>query len=355
MNPTFYRGENVNFYPTDDSLALDDFTAKYIAPGVMPIQPFISQDTIVVAFGSCFARHISDHLAAIGYRVESRRSDKAYISVMGDGIVNTYAILQQFEWAWEGKVPEVPLWHGYEGQEFGYDEQVRLETKRIFDTADVFIVTLGLSEIWYDEPTGQVFWRAVPQANFDPARHKFRVATHSENLANLAAMHAIIRKHRPQARIVVTLSPIALTATFRPVAGIVANSVSKANLRSALDEFFSAYGADDRLHYFPSYEIATACFDRPYAPDRRHVHVHVLEFNMRMFERYYCLSGIDDAKLLRYWRRAQRIDRKFARLGSDFAKRYYEERQAKRTAEIRAARIEQRRAARLDARRAAKK
>ena len=91
-------------------------------------------------------------------------------------MVNTYAIRQQFEWAWEGKVPEVSLWHGYDGQEFGYDEAIRLETKRIFDAAEVFIVTLGLSEVWYDEPTGHVFWRAVPKENFDPSRHKFRVA-----------------------------------------------------------------------------------------------------------------------------------------------------------------------------------
>jgi hypothetical protein len=349
---TFYRGETVNFYPDDDTLGSEGFLAKYLATGLMPEWPFISQDTVVVAFGSCFAKHISDHLATIGYRVESSRSDKAYISVMGDGIVNTYAILQQFEWAWENKVPETPLWHDYDGREFGYDNQIRIETKRIFDLAEVFIITLGLSEIWYDEPTGQVFWRAVPQNRFDPARHKFRVATHAENLANLMAMRAIIRRHRPDARIIVTLSPIGLTATFRPISAIVANCVSKANLRSALDEFFGANGVDDHLHYFPSYEIATACFDRPFTPDRRHVHAHILEFNMRIFERYYCRSGIDDAKLLLYWQKAQRVDRKFAKLGSEFAKRYYQEEHANRAAALRASRIEKRRAARAEARRA---
>jgi hypothetical protein len=350
---TFYRGETVNFYPTDESLTADDFVGKYIAAGLMPSAPFITHETVVVAFGSCFAKHISDHLATIGFRVESRRSTNAYISVMGDGIVNSFAILQQFEWAWENKVPATPLWHGYDGREFGYDEAVRVETKRIFDSAEVFIITLGLSEIWFDEPTGQAFWRAVPEAHFDPARHKFRTATHAENLANLIAIRAIIRKHRPDARIIVTLSPIALAATFRPISAVVANAASKANLRSALDEFFAAYQADPRLHYFPSYEIATGCFDRPYTPDRRHIHTHVLDFNMRLFERYYCGTRIDDAKLLRYWQRAQRIDRKFAKLGSEFATRFYKEEDAKRAATLRAGRIEQRRAARIAARRGA--
>ena len=309
----FYRGENANFGPTEGSLDRDDFLAEYCAKGIMPDAPFIGADTVVVAFGSCFAKHISDHLAGLGFRVESRNSDTAYISLMGDGIVNTHAIRQQFEWAWENKVPEVSLWHGYDGKEFGYDDAVRLETKRIFDKAEVFIITLGLSEVWYDEPTGHVFWRAVPQANFDPSRHKFRVLSAEENTDNLKAIHALIRKHRPDARIVITLSPIPLIATFRPIPSMVANSVSKANLRSAIDALITAAN-DPSLFYFPSYEIVTTCFDRPFRLDRHHVYLHILDLNMRLFERYYCQSGITDERLLRIWQRARRMNRRYSRM-----------------------------------------
>ena len=62
---TFYRGENANFWPTEDSFARDDSLREYCAKGVMPEAPFISADTVVVAFGSCFAKHISDHLAGL--------------------------------------------------------------------------------------------------------------------------------------------------------------------------------------------------------------------------------------------------------------------------------------------------
>jgi hypothetical protein len=353
----FYRGEHANFWPTEDSFKRDDFLAEYCAKGIMPEQPFISADTVVVAFGSCFAKHISDHLAGIGFRVESRTGDKAYISAIGDGIVNTYAIRQQFEWAWENKVPEVSLWHGYDGQAYGYDEAVRLDTKRIFDAAEVFIITLGLSEIWYDEPTGHVFWRAVPQEHFDPARHKFRVASHAENTANLTAIREIIRKHRPSAKLIVTLSPIPLLATFRPIPCTVANSVSKANLRSAVDEFLTTANDPD-VFYFPSYEVVTTLFIRPYTYDRRHVYLHILDLNMRLFERYYCQSGINDDRLLRFWQRAQRIDRRFSRLDPEVAEALDSQDREVRKEGRRAFRIEKRQKARralnLQARQAGK-
>jgi hypothetical protein len=346
---TFYRGDTANFWPSEDSFERDDFLFEYCAKGVMPEAPFISADTVIVAFGSCFAKHISDHLAGLGYRIESRNGDKAYISQIGDGMVNTHAIRQQFEWAWQGKVPEVPLWHDYDGREFGYDEEVRLATKRIFDKAEVFIITLGLSEIWYDEPTGHVFWRAVPQKNYDPARHKFRVASAAENTENLKAIHAIIRRNRPDARIVITLSPIPLLATFRPISCIVANSVSKANLRCAVDALMAEAG-DPGLFYFPSYEVVTNLFSRPFTSDRRHAFLHVLDLNMRLFERYYCSSGITDERMLRIWRRAQRIDQRFARIGPEAAEAAEAEEHQRRTEGKRAFRIQKRR----EARRAAK-
>jgi len=348
---TFYRGENANFWPSEDSFGRDDFLGEYCAKGVMPEAPFISADTVVVAFGSCFAKHISDHLAGLGYRIESRSSDKAYISQIGDGMVNTHSIRQQFEWAWENKVPEVSLWHGYDGREFGYDEEVRLATKAIFDKAEVFIITLGLSEIWYDEPTGHVFWRAVPHENYDPARHKFRVASPAENTENLKAIHAIIRAHRPDARIVLTLSPIPLLATFRPMSCIVANSVSKANLRCAVDTLMTEVG-DPGLFYFPSYEVVTNLFSRPFTSDRRHACLHVLDLNMRLFERYYCNSGITDERLLRFWQRAQRIDQRFARIGPEAAAAAEAEETQRRTEGKRAFRVEKRREARRAARNA---
>jgi hypothetical protein len=313
---TFFRGEDMQFHPTDESLERPDCVAEYLIKGWMPKQPMIESTTPLVAFGSCFAENISLYLHKRGYNVLTKKDNQAYVTRMGDGIVNTFAILQQFQWAWLGKVPASDLWHGYSAESFGYDEEVRADTKRLFDEAEVFVITLGLSEIWYDEPTGEVFWRAVPADKYDARRHKFRVSTVAENKANLEAIHQLIRQHRPRATIVITVSPIPLRATFRPATCISANAVSKAVLRAAVDEFMREAGSSDqRLHYFPSYDVVMHAFNNQWLPDRRHVYPHVLEFNMKIFEAYYCKGQATRAGIEAAYTTARRRDVLLARQG----------------------------------------
>lgn len=311
----YFRGEHTNFYPKDESLDGPGALSTYFTHGLTPSSPPLAKDSRIVAFGSCFAAHISDYLDRRGFDVATKNESAAYVSRMGDGIVNTYAIRQQFEWAWLGRQPTVELWHGYDAKALGYDEAARLATKELFDGADAFIITLGLSEVWYDEPTGEVFWRAVPKRYYDPARHKFRVVRHAENLANIKAIHSLIRTCRPEATIVFTLSPIPLNATFRPMSCAVSDSASKALLRSALDEFFWDHAQDQKVFYFPSYEIALRVFAHPYEDDRRHPRKHVLDLNMAAFERYFCQTGLTDEDLDERYRVARCSDVQVGLLG----------------------------------------
>lgn len=315
-NATFFRGESVNFYPSDKSLVKGKAVDTYMGHGWMPDKAFVTKDTKLVAFGSCFASNISNYLHARGYNVLTKSEGKSYVTKMGDGIVNTFAILQQFKWAWLNHVPEGNFWHGYEAEEFGYDDEIRLETKAIFDQADVFIITLGLSEVWYDEPTGEVFWRAVPKEKYDPSRHKFRVSTVEENKNNLFEICKLIRQFRPDAKIVITVSPIPLVATFRPVSCIAANAVSKAVLRVTVDEVMRKLQPDDpKLFYFPSYDVVMYAFDNQWLEDRRHVYPHVLDFNMKIFETYYCDSDMSVPDLEEAYKRALEKDRQIATEG----------------------------------------
>lgn len=313
---SFYRGENTNFFPRDSSFDRPDFIEEYLIKGWMPDRGFVTDTTPIVAFGSCFAANISRYLHQRGYAVLTEADAVAYVSRMGDGIVNTHAILQQFEWAWNAAVPTQPLWHGYDAADHRYDETVRQHTRALFDRAEVFIITLGLSEIWYDEPTGEVFWRAVPREAFDPSRHKFRVASFAETLANLGRIHALIRAHRPGAAIVFTVSPIPLAATFRPVCALAANAASKAILRAAVDEFHRATAPlDPRLFYFPSYDLITQVFQNPWREDRRHPFFHILDFNMGLFEHFFCDPGLSRDGLTTLWQTARRLDREIAAAG----------------------------------------
>ncbi|CAA0086310.1 Uncharacterised protein [Starkeya nomas] len=313
---SFFRGSTTNFYPNDGSLEKNYVIDQYLVHGWMPKTGFVTKSTPIVAFGSCFAANISNHLHDRGFNVLTKKDNKAYVTKMGDGMVHTYAIRQQFEWAWLNKTPALDLWHGYSAEEFGYSEAARADTRELFDTAEVFVITLGLSEIWYDEPTGEVFWRAIPKDRYDPSRHKFRVATHAETLTNIRAIHELIRRFRPEATIVFTVSPIPLTATFRPVNCLSANAVSKATIRSAIDEFIQEAGAsDERLFYFPSYDIVMYAFSHQWTEDRRHVYRHVLDFNMKIFEHYFCDPSLPKADLQSSLRKAQRLDKLIGTLG----------------------------------------
>jgi hypothetical protein len=137
----------------------------------------------------------------------------------------------------------------------------------------------------------EVLWRAVPSYLFDESVHGFRVSTTAENYDNLARIRALIRDVKPTAPIIFTLSPVPLMATFRPVSCVTASSVSKAILRVSIDELMRTFSADDRLLYFPSYEIVKDCVVDPYLDDNRHPKPEVVSFVMETFERHYCLAS----------------------------------------------------------------
>lgn len=287
-----------------------DSVSRHVLQGWAPETPQIATDTKVVAFGSCFAANITKWLSARKYSVLTNKDDNdsaSYVVRFGEGMVNTFVILQQFEWALENRQPETELWHGYDATSFGYDDKVRQDTRKMFMEAEVFIITLGLSEIWYDEVTGGVFWRAVPQDKYDPSRHKFRISTVDENRRNIRAIYDIIRRHRPEAKVIFTLSPIPLVATFRPNSCITSNSVSKSILRAALDEALREIAEPQGAFYWPSYEIVMDVFADRWRNDRRHVKSRILDFIMALFMQTWCKDFADEIPLVERWLQAQSV------------------------------------------------
>jgi hypothetical protein len=98
MSASYYRGDKPQFYPEDKTLARDSVVDRFLVKGWMPESAFISTAAPIVAFGSCFAANISNYLHERGYNVITKKEGKAYITKMGDGMVHTHAIRQQFEW-----------------------------------------------------------------------------------------------------------------------------------------------------------------------------------------------------------------------------------------------------------------
>jgi hypothetical protein len=288
----WYRGDVCNFNPAVPNMRRYDAIERFILHGLLPPEPFVTGETRITAIGSCFAQNISEYLGSRRYRVLTREESRSHLVTIGEGLVNTYALRQQFEWAFDGKTPSGQLWFGWNAEEYGCDEETRLATRSIFERTDLFVITLGLSEVWYDNVTQEVFWRAVPADVYDADRHRFRVTSVAENKANISEIMALIRKYRPESRVVFTLSPIPLVATFRPVSCLTANSVSKAVLRAALDEVLRE--ADDpRIFYWPAYEIVQEAFGTgKWWDDRRHVAPAVIAHVMRLFEASYCAETV---------------------------------------------------------------
>jgi hypothetical protein len=279
----WYRGESTNLLPDKEQLAADGAAERYILAGHLPQQPFIKKNTIVSAFGSCFASKIYEYLQDKGYLVNQGRS---YLFSHQDSMVNTFSLREQVEWALSDK-PFKKVWFPGKGVELSAgDESVRQATRQAFLKTSVFIVTLGLSEVWYDKKTDEVFWKGVPQEHYDPNRHAFKVVTFSENKQNIGRIVRLIKEKNPRASLIFTVSPIPLLATFRPISCITADSASKALLKASLDEWLRQADMKD-VYYWPAYELVKHYLPDPYQRDNRHITTHASDAIMRLFAKYY--------------------------------------------------------------------
>lgn len=309
LDASWYRGDSANYHPEASNLRDERAVWRHVLDGWLPTTPHIDRSTKITAFGSCFAIHVSRWLSERNYAVltssESSEEPNAYVVKFGAGMVNTFVIRDQFEWALENAPLGDQPWYGNRTVAYDLNEDVRQATRSLFLRSDLFILTLGLSEVWYDADTGRVFWKGVPQRLFDPRRHRFRVSSVNENVANLRAIHALIRKYRPEARLLLTVSPVPLAATFRDVSCISANSVSKAVLRAAVDEFLREAGDDPLVHYWPSYEIVTTLFSNQWTEELRHPRNEVLDYTMTVFETAWCRDSVPRMTLAEAWIKAR--------------------------------------------------
>jgi len=279
--------------------------------------PLIDRTTRVVSAGSCFATEIAHALQKNAYNYLVKEPNKGLpgsyefldagelpnSSAAWGIIFNTPSFRQLVEKAFEIRALPKVLWtqpvHGKlryldpfreniafespEAFEANYPEHLRAAREALLEM-DVFVITLGLNEVWYFKADGAVFsrspWRTAPSL----VGH--RTLTVEENVDDLVRMNEILRAHNPKVNIICTLSPIALHATFRGDEQhvVTANAHSKAVLRVAAEEFAKRYG---NVHYFPSYEVVTTSTEKPWLPDQRHVSPRAVENAMALFHQMF--------------------------------------------------------------------
>ena len=244
-------------------------------------------DRIVTA-GSCFAQHVGRALrrngfnvldgeprpAGIAAEVETAHGYGMYSARYGN-IYTTRQLRQLMEEAWEGAPDFDSVWE--RGGRFhdalrpnvdpdGLADPAAVAAARVlhlarvrevFAQADVFIFTLGLTEAWVHKPTGQVYPTApgTVAGAFDEKVHGFVNFRLAEVRADLLAALGRLKRLNPDLRVLLTVSPVPLTATASGDHVLAATTYSKSVLRACAGELQADFPEVD---YFPSYEIVTS-------------------------------------------------------------------------------------------------
>jgi len=291
------------------------------------LAPFrIAPADAVVTAGSCFAQHIGRMLRAIRCNflvteeahplVESGLAQQFNYGVFSARYGNIYTarqLLQLSRRAYGELRPAEDIWPqdgawidpfrpriqpgGFlSRREFELDRERHFAaTRQAFETLDVLIFTLGLTEAWRSRADGAVFTVCPGTAGgvFDPARHVFHNFTVSEIVEDMRLFITGLRRRNPRARVILTVSPVPLVATARPDTHVLAaTTYSKSVLRVAA-EMLTEMLPD--VAYFPSFEIIMSrAHDAGsyFGPDKREVTGPGVAHVMRLFaERFFGMSA----------------------------------------------------------------
>ncbi len=280
----------------------------------------LTQNMRIATAGSCFAQHIARHLRKSGFnflvtetahpiampQLAEEYGYGLYTARYGN-IYTSRQLVQLFDRAYGHFVPDTEFWHDKDGrivdpfrpqiQPGGFQTVGELRADRqhhfacvraAFETLDVFVFTLGLTECWTARSDGSAYplCPGVAGGNFDAARHAFVNLSASDVTSDLVAFALRLRTVNPNARILLTVSPVPLIATVTAEHVLVATTYSKSVLRVAAAE---AEAAVSEITYFPSYEIITGNFNRGayFAEDCRSVTEEGVSHVMRVFMRHF--------------------------------------------------------------------
>jgi GSCFA family len=246
----------------------------------------ITRETKIATAGSCFAQHLRSPLISSGLAfVDSEPAPidlpsstaKAFgyatFSARYGNIYSTRQLLQLIRDASHGHISKEAIWEKngryFDGlrpnvEPYGLEspEEALLHRRhhlanvdKVFSKTDVVIFTLGLTENWVSS-SGLVFPTA-PGVVANPPSHceiEFHNASVSEVTADLQSLMLELRKKNSQIKLLLTVSPIPLTATRSGNHILKASTASKAILRAAVEEFVNC---NEGVDYFPSFEIIT--------------------------------------------------------------------------------------------------
>ena len=269
----------------------------------------------IATAGSCFAQHVARHMRASGFNVLDVEPAPAALSeetarTFGYGIYsarygNIYSarqLLQLAQDAHSGSVEAADVWTkdarfydalrpNIEPQGFeSLEEALALRREHLdkvqdlFARMDVLVFTFGLTEAWMDRNTGRVFPTApgTIAGDYDPGVHAFKNFDYGEVRDDFEQFLKLVRAANPKLRVLLTVSPVPLTATATGDHVLAATTYSKSVLRAVAGDLARDH---DNIDYFPSYEMIASPWSRGffYESNLREVSQAGVEAVMRVF------------------------------------------------------------------------
>jgi hypothetical protein len=277
---------------TPDKLEMSAEGPAAFLDGWLPAEPIINADTRVLAFGSCFAARFSEWLADHGFNKGFDRDSDS--SLLRNALEGPTIVAQQFRWAFGELDSQLASWYRPDRKRFEATEERRLEVRQMLESCDVLIITLGLSDEWYDVQSREPIWRAPARA-LHSDRFGYRVITAAECREALETIDRFRRRYLPATKIVYTVSPQRQVATFRRISPLVANTISKSILRAGVDEFFRRHAEqiNEAYFYFPAYELTMELLDDPFETDNAHLRDYQAAVLLNLFARHYTTAQGD--------------------------------------------------------------
>ena len=280
--------------------------------------PFkIARHDRVATAGSCFAQEIAHRLQASGYTyylaerppsgmsaAEADRRNYFMYSCRYGNLYTTAQLRQLIDRAYGDFIPELDYWTREEDgrivdpfrpriepEGFATLEEMREERNRHFaavrhmiETMDVFVFTFGHTETWRHKSDGAILQLApgVAGGDWDDNVYEFYNMTVSEVVRDFLASVDRIREINPKVRIVLSVSPVGIIATYEERHVVVSNTAVKAILRAAADEVVRAR---PNIAYFPSYDLVNVSPNaaRFYRDDTRRINTQGIDRTMKMF------------------------------------------------------------------------
>jgi len=218
---------------------------NHIANNLLKEDKFLNKDTKFFTMGSCFARNISKTLVEQGFTsnhveitefVNTTFANRAFVDWLTDHSDNRSAN-ERF------KELLPPQW------------SAENTIKNIGDS-DVFIMTLGVAPAFFDKDTGEFILPRPSSLNSKMLAEKYdyRTTTVQENVDNVLYLINFIRSLSSNIKIIITVSPIPMMASFEFESCVQADCLSKSTMRLVAHEVVNNSNISNIL-YWPSFEI----------------------------------------------------------------------------------------------------